>query len=138
MNRSSNAALALATHADRSGWSSRPAYLVNDHVWTHGQIHDLAARVTGVLHEHGVRPGDHVLLAAPDGAAWVVALFAVVRRSVARDALLMPLSDTIETATMASAAITTIAPILVRMLRSTSLCGIEPLLGCGLRAFRGQ
>lgn len=79
MNRTCNAALALATHADRSGWSSRPAYLVNDEVWSHGQIHDLAARAAGVLHDHGIGRGDHVLLAAPDGIAWVVTFLAIAR-----------------------------------------------------------
>ncbi|WP_330275530.1 AMP-binding protein [Lentzea sp. NBC_00516] len=79
MNRNRNAALALATRADRSGWSSRPAYLVGDEVWTHGQVHDLAGGAAGVLHEHGIGRGDHVLLAAPDGAAWVVAFLAIAR-----------------------------------------------------------
>lgn len=79
MRRSCNAALALATHADRAGWSARPAYLVGDEVWRHGQIHDLAARAARVLHDHGVGRGDHVLLAAPDGAAWVVAFLAIAR-----------------------------------------------------------
>ena len=79
MSRVCNAALALARHADRSGWSSRPAYLLNDEMWSHGQIHDLAARATGVLHDRGVRQGDHVLLAAPDGVAWVVAFLAIAR-----------------------------------------------------------
>ncbi|WP_232836831.1 AMP-binding protein [Lentzea terrae] len=79
MSRAHNAALALATHADRAGWSSRPAYFVGDEVWTHGQIHDLAARAAGVLHDRGITRGDHVLLAAPDGAAWVVAFLAITR-----------------------------------------------------------
>ena len=79
MTRVHNAALALERNADRSGWSSRPAYLADDEVWTHGQIHDLAAGAAGVLHEHGVGRGDHVLLAAPDGVAWVVAFLAIAR-----------------------------------------------------------
>jgi fatty acid CoA ligase FadD22 len=79
MSRACNASLALATHADRAGWSSRPAYLVDDEMWSHGQIHDLAARAAGVLHGHGVRNGDHVLLAAPDGVAWVVTFLAITR-----------------------------------------------------------
>lgn len=79
MSRAHNAAFALAAHADRAGWSSRPAYLVGDEVWRHGQIHDLAARAARVLHDHGVGPRDHVLLAAPDGPAWVVAFLAITR-----------------------------------------------------------
>ncbi|ONI84569.1 acyl-CoA synthase [Saccharothrix sp. ALI-22-I] len=74
-----NAAGALAARAERSGWSSRPAYLVGDDVWTHGQVHDRAARATGVLRDHGIGRGDHVLLAAPDGVAWVVAFLAIAR-----------------------------------------------------------
>ncbi|GAB2835164.1 AMP-binding protein [Lentzea nigeriaca] len=77
--RSRNAALTLARHADRAGWSSRPAYLIGDEVWRHGQIHDLAARAAKVLHDRGIRPDDHVLLAAPDGPAWVVAFLAIAR-----------------------------------------------------------
>ncbi|MEU0878270.1 AMP-binding protein [Lentzea sp. NPDC005914] len=79
MSRVHNAALALATHADRAGWSNRPAYFAGDDVWSHGQIHDLAARAAGVLHDRGVSRGDHVLLAAPDSAAWVVAFLAITR-----------------------------------------------------------
>lgn len=79
MTRTSNASSSLARHADRAGWSSRPAYLVGDETWTHGQIHDLAARAAGVLHDRGIVRGDHVLLAAPDGVAWVVAFLAITR-----------------------------------------------------------
>jgi acyl-coenzyme A synthetase/AMP-(fatty) acid ligase len=79
MSRTHNAALALARRADQAGWSSRPAYLVGDEMWRHGQIHDLAARAARVLHDRGVGPRDHVLLAAPDGAAWVVAFLAITR-----------------------------------------------------------
>ncbi|NGY64154.1 AMP-binding protein [Lentzea sp. NEAU-D13] len=79
MSRVDNAAFALAAHADRSSWSSRPAYLVGDETWSHGQIHDLAARAAGVLYDRSVRKGDHVLLAAPDGVAWVVAFLAITR-----------------------------------------------------------
>ena len=42
-------------------------------------MHDLAARAATVLAEHGVRPGDRVLLALPDGIAWVTAFLAVAR-----------------------------------------------------------
>lgn len=79
LSRTHNAALALATHADRAGWSSRPAYLVGSDIWTHGQIHDLASRAAHVLHDRGVGPRDHVLLAAPDSAAWVIAFLAITR-----------------------------------------------------------
>ncbi|WP_158847799.1 AMP-binding protein [Saccharothrix deserti] len=74
-----NAAHVLAARAERFGWSSQPAYLVGDDVWTHGRVHDCAARAAGVLRDRGVSRGDHVLLAAPDGVAWVVAFLAIAR-----------------------------------------------------------
>ncbi|MEO6084622.1 MAG: AMP-binding protein [Umezawaea sp.] len=74
-----NAAQVLAARSERSGWSQLPAYLVGDDVWTHGQVHDLAARASGALRDRGVRRGEHVVLAAPDGIAWVVAFLAIAR-----------------------------------------------------------
>ncbi|MEU3377987.1 AMP-binding protein [Streptomyces caelestis] len=47
--------------------------------WTHGEVHDLAARAATVLAGHGVRPGDRVLLALPDSLAWVTAFLATAR-----------------------------------------------------------
>ncbi|MFE7930808.1 AMP-binding protein [Streptomyces sp. NPDC057456] len=48
-------------------------------MWTHGAAHDLGARAAGVLAGHGVRAGDRVLLALPDGIAWVAAFLGVAR-----------------------------------------------------------
>ncbi|MFJ4564637.1 AMP-binding protein [Streptomyces caelestis] len=47
--------------------------------WTHGEVHDLAARAATVLAGHGVRPGDRVLLALPGSLAWVTAFLATAR-----------------------------------------------------------
>jgi fatty acid CoA ligase FadD22 len=74
-----NVAADLADRAERYGWSSAPAYLVEDRVWTHGEVHDLAAGATTVLIDSGVRPGDRVLIALPDGIGWVVSFLAAAR-----------------------------------------------------------
>ncbi|WP_030437586.1 AMP-binding protein [Actinoplanes subtropicus] len=74
-----NVAADLAELAEREGWLPCPAFLTGDRVWTHGEVHDLAARAASVLVDHGVRPGDRVLLALPDGIGWVTAFLAVAR-----------------------------------------------------------
>jgi fatty acid CoA ligase FadD22 len=74
-----NVAADLAERAERNGWTNAPAYLVDDRMWTHGEVHDLAARAASVLTDRGVRPGDRVLLALPDGIGWVVSFLAVAR-----------------------------------------------------------
>ncbi|MGW6010637.1 class I adenylate-forming enzyme family protein [Streptomyces sp. NPDC055210] len=65
--------------AARNGWAARPAYHVPDGTWTHARVHDLAARCATVLAARGVRRGDRVLLALPDGVTWVAAFLAVAR-----------------------------------------------------------
>jgi 4-hydroxybenzoate adenylyltransferase len=74
-----NVAGDLAALAARNGWLDNTAFLVDDQAWTHGAVHDLAARATSVLVDHGVRPGDRVLLAMPDGIGWVTTFLAVAR-----------------------------------------------------------
>ena len=74
-----NLAAQLAGLAERRGWTDRAAFHQGHRVWTHGEVHTLAARAAGVLAGHGVRPGDRVLLALPDGIAWVTAFLAVAR-----------------------------------------------------------
>jgi acyl-coenzyme A synthetase/AMP-(fatty) acid ligase len=74
-----NVAADLAGQAARRGWLGRTAFLADDRAWTHGEVHDLAARAASVLVDHGVRPGDRVLLALPDGIGWVTAFLAVAR-----------------------------------------------------------
>lgn len=63
----------------QGGWADRPAYHTERETWTHGEVHDLAARAATVLAGHGVRPGARVLVALPDGIGWVVAFLAVAR-----------------------------------------------------------
>ena len=74
-----NVAADLAQRAEHHGWLGRTAFLTGDRRWTHGEVHDLAARAASVLVDHGVRPGDRVLLALPDGIGWVTVFLAVAR-----------------------------------------------------------
>lgn len=74
-----NLAQDLARLCEERGWRERPACLEGDAVWTHADVHASAARCAGVLTGHGVGRGDHVLLALPDGAAWVVSFLACAR-----------------------------------------------------------
>lgn len=74
-----NLAEHLAMRAEREGWSSRPAFVEGHRVWTHGEIHDLAARVATVLARRGVAAGDRILIALPDGVPWVSTFLAAAR-----------------------------------------------------------
>ncbi|MDQ0832978.1 fatty acid CoA ligase FadD22 [Streptomyces achromogenes] len=74
-----NLAAALADLAERRGWAGRAAFHQGHRRFTHGEVHDLGARAAGVLADHGVRAGDRVLLALPDGLAWVAAFLGVAR-----------------------------------------------------------
>ncbi|MEV7090767.1 AMP-binding protein [Streptomyces sp. NPDC093085] len=74
-----NLASDLADLAERHGWRGRPAFHQDHRVWTHGEVHDLAARCATVLAHRGVGPGDRVLLALPDSIAWVATFLAVAR-----------------------------------------------------------
>ena len=75
----SNAAGELAGLVDARGWSQRPAFHTDGRTYRHGEVHDLAARLAGGLAARGVRPGDRVYLALPDGIDWVVTFLAVAR-----------------------------------------------------------
>ncbi|MCZ1005615.1 AMP-binding protein [Streptomyces lydicus] len=68
-----NIAADLAERAARSGWLDRPAVHTAERTWTHGQVHESAAGAATVLADHGVRPGDHVVVALPDGIGWITA-----------------------------------------------------------------
>ncbi|MFJ9907100.1 AMP-binding protein [Streptomyces sp. NPDC101152] len=74
-----NLAAPLAGLADWRDWTDRPAFHQGHRSWTHGQVHALAAKAATVLAGHGVRPGDRVVLALPDGIAWVTAFLATAR-----------------------------------------------------------
>jgi len=74
-----NVAADLADRAEQQSWLSTPAFFDERRSWTHGEVHDLAARAATVLGELGVRPGDRVLLALPDSIGWVIAFLATAR-----------------------------------------------------------
>ena len=74
-----NLAAHLAKLAELRGWTGRAAFHQGHRAWTHGEVHDLAARAATVLAGLGVRPGDRVLLALPDSLAWVTAFLATAR-----------------------------------------------------------
>ncbi|MFE7841839.1 benzoate-CoA ligase family protein [Streptomyces sp. NPDC057474] len=74
-----NLAAHLAALAERRGWADRPAFHQGHRAYSHGEVHDLAARAATVLTDHGVRPGDRVLLALPDSVTWVTTFLALAR-----------------------------------------------------------
>jgi fatty acid CoA ligase FadD22 len=57
----------------------RPALGVGDRTYTHDEIHDGGARTAGLLAALGVRQGDAVLLALPDGVEMAWAFLGAVR-----------------------------------------------------------
>jgi fatty acid CoA ligase FadD22 len=77
-----NLAAHLAALTERRGWSDRAAFHQSHQghrSWTHGEVHELAARTATVLARHGVGAGDRVLLALPDGITWVTVFLATAR-----------------------------------------------------------
>lgn len=76
---SGNLAALMEARARERGWSPRPALLVEDRTFTHGQVHDGAARTASLLAGMGARRGDAVLLALADGAAFAWAFLGAVR-----------------------------------------------------------
>lgn len=74
-----NVAEGLAQRVRRLGRADAPAFLVESRVHTHADVHSLAARLASVLAERGVRPGDRVLLALPDGVELVAVFLAAAR-----------------------------------------------------------
>lgn len=74
-----NVAADLAYRTERNGWTGAPAFIADGRVWTHGEVHDLAARAATVLLDCGIRPGDRVFSALPDGIGWVITFLAVAR-----------------------------------------------------------
>ncbi|MPY58659.1 benzoate-CoA ligase family protein [Streptomyces spongiae] len=79
MSAPGNLAAHLRALSERREWTHRIAFHQGHRAFTHGEVHDLAARAATVLDDHGVRPGDRVLLALPDSVAWVAAFLATAR-----------------------------------------------------------
>jgi fatty acid CoA ligase FadD22 len=74
-----NVAAQLADLSDRNGWSDRPAFHTGERSYSHGEVHDLAARAAAVLGDRGVTLGERVLIALPDGIGWVAGFLACAR-----------------------------------------------------------
>jgi benzoate-CoA ligase family protein len=76
--------LNLATHfvdaRINEGAGGRPAVRTSERIWTYSDISTLTARIAGVLDEADVRPEERVIIALPDGAPFVGALFGILRR----------------------------------------------------------
>ena len=63
----------------REGRGGRPAVIADDRTWTYAEIQSLANRYGNLLAGAGAAPDDRVLIAMPDGAAYVGALFGTLK-----------------------------------------------------------
>ncbi|GAA2974090.1 class I adenylate-forming enzyme family protein [Actinokineospora diospyrosa] len=74
-----NFAARLRRRSREAGWDELTAFHTPDRDYTHGEVHDLAAKAASVLSERGVGERDRVLIALSDSIAWVVTFLAVAR-----------------------------------------------------------
>ncbi len=74
---SENLALNLIDSTVRGG--TLPAVRMDDVVLSFGALDDLSAHMAGLLHEHGVRPGDRVGIMLPNVPQFAVAYYGVLR-----------------------------------------------------------
>lgn len=61
------------------GRADRQALLTADGAVTYGDVFEASGRFARLMLDAGVRPGDRVLIALPDGASYVAALFGTLR-----------------------------------------------------------
>lgn len=61
------------------GSGDRRALLTEAGSWSYRDVHEASGRMATLLDRTGVEPGDRVVIALPDGADYVVALFGVLR-----------------------------------------------------------
>ena len=61
------------------GRGSRPAIRTDDRIWTYRDIAALSCRFAQILEDVDVRPEERVIIALPDGAPFVGALFGILR-----------------------------------------------------------
>jgi benzoate-CoA ligase family protein len=64
----------------REGLGDRPAVRSADRVWSYADIAALSARAARLLEDEDVRPEERVVVALPDGAAFVGGFFGILRR----------------------------------------------------------
>ena len=74
-----NLAVRLEHLARQRGWLARTAYLQGTHRYSYGEVYEQVRGTAGALRRQGVRRGDRVLLAVPDGVAFVVTFLALLR-----------------------------------------------------------
>lgn len=74
-----NLAVRLEHLARQRGWLARTAYLQGTHRYSYGEVYEQVRRTARALRGQGIRRGDRVLLALPDGVAFVVTFLAVLR-----------------------------------------------------------
>lgn len=74
-----NLAAALERRAAEGGWTHDVAFVVGGRSFTHGDVHDGAARAAGVLARRGVGRGDRVLVVLSDGIELVWSFLGAVR-----------------------------------------------------------
>jgi long-chain acyl-CoA synthetase len=74
---SNNLTVYLTSTARAHG--QRPALRVDDDVLSHAELHDVTARVAGLLRERGVRPGDRMGVMLPNVPAFAFAYYGILR-----------------------------------------------------------
>lgn len=79
MTTAGNLASVLEARAAEGGWLRAVAFVAGDRAVSHGEVHEGAARCTSLLARTGVRRGDRVLIALPDGVEFVWAFLGAVR-----------------------------------------------------------
>jgi long-chain acyl-CoA synthetase len=65
--------------ADAARWRERTALVRGEQRLSFGELFDRVESTAAALHQHGVRPGDRILLLAPNSVEWVVAMWAGLR-----------------------------------------------------------
>jgi fatty-acyl-CoA synthase/benzoate-CoA ligase/fatty acid CoA ligase FadD22 len=104
-----NLAEILERRAADRGWAGDVAYLVGDRAYTHAQVHDGGARTASLLAAAGAGRGDTVLVALPDGVAFVWAFLGAVRLG----AVAVPMNPRLTAADHAAAALDSGARVVV-------------------------
>ena len=81
---SGEATLNLAAHfvdaRVAEGMGSRPAIRTDDRLWSYSEVANLSSAFASVLAGADIRPEERVIVALPDGAPFVGALFGILRR----------------------------------------------------------
>jgi len=74
-----NLAAVIQARAQEAGWDDRAAFWVGDRAFTHGEVHDGAARTASLFADLGAGPGDRVLMAVDDGIEFVWSFLGALR-----------------------------------------------------------